>query len=133
MKSDREITHALRDLNGNDLVGSGGFGVTEKRRPEQTQGPAGEGLEQALRRVDLQGDQWLGKLAEIGVGERVVSDVMTLIHDAPHQVRIRCRVFANDEETGMNALFLQDVEDLWRPVWIGTIIKSERDLARQVA
>src|SRR6185503_2218176 len=106
MKSHREIAHALRDPNGNDLIGSGGFGVTEKRRPEQTQGPASEGLEQTLRCVDLQGDQWLGKLAEIGVGEGVVSDVM--------------------------ALFLQDVEDLWRPVWIGTIIKGERDLARQV-
>src|SRR4029078_8318881 len=31
MKSHRDIAHALRDPNGNDLFGSRGFGVTEKR------------------------------------------------------------------------------------------------------
>ena len=43
------------------------------------------------------------------------------------------RVLADDEEARMNALLLEDVEDLRRPVRVGPVVEGQRELARCVA
>jgi hypothetical protein len=58
---------------------------------------------------------------------------MALGKHAPHQIRMGLRAVADDEEAGVNAFVLQDVEDLGRPYRVGAIVEGQRELARLVA
>ena len=78
MQSDRQIAHALRNLDGHDLVGGSGLGVAEIGRPEQLHGSARKRFEQALGRVDFQRDERVRQFPEIGMSKGVVANVVTL-------------------------------------------------------
>ena len=94
----------------------GRFGVAEIRRPEQPCGAARQRLDQTLRRVQLHARHAIRRLAQIGVGEGVVAEIVPLGQHALHEPRMGRAVLADDEEGRVNALLLQDVEDFWRPL-----------------
>ena len=88
MQTDRDIAHGLGDLDRHDLIAGGRLGVAEKRRAEQSHRAAGECLEQPLGGIDLEVTSDVRDVPEIGMGERVVADVVTFGHEALHEVRI---------------------------------------------
>ena len=133
MQPDGDIAHGLGDLDRHDLVGRGRLGVAEIGRAEEAHGPAGQRLEQALGGVDLERDEGVGHLAEIWMGEGVVAHVVALGQHTLHERGISLRVVADDEEAGMDALVFQDVEDLRRPVGVGTVVEGQCELAGLVA
>src|SRR4030095_3485583 len=62
--------------------------------------------------------------------EGVVTDIMSLGQDALHQARTSLGILTDDEETRVDALLLENIEDLRRPVGIGPVVEGERELAR---
>src|SRR5437867_11767537 len=62
--------------------------------------------------------------------ERVIPDLMSLRDDSPDESRVFVRVLADDKEDRLNPALFQNVQDLRRPIGIGTVIKAKNDLAR---
>ena len=124
MQADRVIAHRLSDLDRHGFVCRGRLRIAKIWRAEQPHRAAGQSFDQTLIGIDLQCDQRIGQLAEIGMGKSVIADVVSLGEDAPQQVRIGLGVLADDEETGVNAFLLQHVEDLGRPVRIRTVVEG---------
>ena len=58
----------------------------------------------------------------------VVTNLMPFSNDAPDQPRIAFRIHAHQEKRGFDIRRLQDVQDLWGPFRIRTVIKCKRDL-----
>src|SRR5262245_36901755 len=67
------------------------------------------------------------------MGERVIADVVPFGKDPPHEIGIGLRVLADDEKARTDALLFQDIENLWCPIRIGTVVEGERKLLRFVA
>ena len=67
------------------------------------------------------------------MGESVIADLVTLVHHAAQQIRIRLAVLADDKKCRRNVFLFENVEDRRRPLRIGTIVKSQRDQARMIA
>ena len=63
----------------------------------------------------------------MGVG--VIANIVALGEYPSHEIGIGLRVLADDEEARANVLLLQDIENLRRPVRIGTVVESECELA----
>src|SRR5262249_7988220 len=53
--------------------------------------------------------------------------------DPLHEIRVRLRVLSDDEEARMDTLVLQNIQDLRRPIRVGTVVEGERKLLRLVA
>src|ERR1043166_5529595 len=65
--------------------------------------------------------------------ERVVAELVTFVHDALHEIRIRLTVLADDEEGGRHLLLFQNVKNGRRPTRIGTVVKCECQQAGTIA
>ena len=128
MRADRQIAKLLRFDDGHDLVGIAGLGVAQIRRAQHPHRTARQRFEQTLGRVQFQTHGCQRRVGQIGVSEGVIAHFMPLGQDALHQPRMRFHIRADDEEAGLNMLGLQNVEDLRRPVRIGSVIESQRQL-----
>ena len=94
VQADRNVAAVLRLQHGQDFVGGGRLGVAEEGRTEQLERAPGEGLEQALRRIELeQGPGPVGR-REIGVGIGVAADLVPLADLALEQAALGQRIFA---------------------------------------
>ena len=60
----------------------------------------------------------------------MISDLMTLMGNLLEEVRVMLRLGAEHEEGGWCVFLPQDLEDLWRPGGIRTVIKSQSHLVR---
>ena len=107
----RDIAHGLSDLYRYDLVARRRVRIAKERGAEQPHRPPGEGLEEALRRIDLERDERVRQLREVRMGKSVISDVIPLSQGALHEVRIGFSILANDEEGPVDALLFQDIEN----------------------
>src|SRR5208337_3519335 len=67
------------------------------------------------------------------MSEGVVSDLVTFVVNALGNAGIFFRFDADEEERCLHALLLQYVEDLRRPLRVGTIIEGEGDLVWRTA
>ena len=129
MQADGHVAHGLRDPDRHDLIARRRLCVAEKRSPEQPHRPSGQRLEQPLVGVDLERHEAVGQIPEIGMGVGVIADIVALGEDPSHEIGIGLRVLADDEEARANVLLLQDIENLRRPVRIGTVVEGECELA----
>ena len=91
MQADRDVAHGLRDLDRHDLVDRRGLGVAEIGRAEEPHRASGQASNS--RWVALSSSVTsFGQLAEIGMGEGVIADLVTLGEHALHEIRIGLRV-----------------------------------------
>ena len=67
------------------------------------------------------------------MGEGVVPDDVPLGELAAHQVGTSLRVLADEEEGGVHAARLEQVEDARRPDGIGSVVESDGDAARRLS
>ena len=129
MQADGHVAHGLRDPDRHDLIARRRLCVAEKRSPEQPHRPSRQRLEQPLVGVDLERHEAVRQIPEIGMGVGVIADIVALGEDPSHEIGIGLRVLADDEEARANVLLLQDIENLRRPVRIGTVVEGECELA----
>src|SRR6476659_4447775 len=67
------------------------------------------------------------------MSERVITNFMTFVDNAPHQFGICLPVFSNDEKCCRSILALQDVKNRRRPAGVWPIVKRKRDHSRTIA
>ena len=120
-------------MTGAISLGRGRLGIAEERRPEEPHRPPGQRLDQPLRGVELEACDLGRRFAEIRVGEGVIADLVALGEDALDEAGICLAVLADDEERRLDALLLQDVEDLRRPLGARAIVERQRHLVRHPA
>src|SRR5712691_9324291 len=65
--------------------------------------------------------------------ERVIANFMTLIDDSAQQIGIGLAVLSYHEECRRHILLFENVEDAWRPFWIWSIVKGQRDGAGMIS
>src|SRR5260370_5364194 len=66
----------------------------------------------------------------VGVGERVVADLMPFTVDAPNQILDRSGIGADDEEGRRDVIEVEHIEDRRRPPGIRAIIEREGNFPR---
>src|SRR5215813_10728202 len=57
----------------------------------------------------------------------VVAEVVTGIHDAPHEVSVARRALSDQEERARHPAGRQKIEHTWRGLGIRTVVEAERD------
>ncbi len=85
---------------------------------------AGDRLEQPPRRVDLELRHAEWQFHHVRMRERVIADVMAFFIFALDEFRDGTGILTDDEEGGVDMLFLQDVEDLRRPGRIWPVVEG---------
>ena len=60
------------------------------------------------------------------MGEGVVADLVAFGEDALDQPRMGLGVGADDEETRLDVLFLQDIENRRRPLRVRPVVECQR-------
>src|ERR1051325_3219263 len=58
----------------------------------------------------------------------MVTDFVSFVHNPANKRRVTFRVHTDDEERGFYVRGFQNVQNLWGPSRIGTVIKCEGDL-----
>src|SRR5260370_26237254 len=71
--------------------------------------------------------------ADIGMSKGVVPNLVPFAVCTLQDAHIVLRNLADHEERAVHAVPLEDVEDAWRPLWIGPVVKAESDLFGMVA
>ncbi|TCU02348.1 hypothetical protein EV132_1616 [Rhizobium sullae] len=66
---------------------------------------------------------------KIGMGHRMVGDVVTFRHDPPDEVRLLFRKHTDHKKCGRHAVFSQDIQYLWRRKWVRTVVKRQINAA----
>ena len=71
----------------------------------------------------------------LGPGQRqvrmiisVVPNLVPFVDNSPDESGVFFSVYSNQKEGGLRVRRFQNVQDLWRPLRIGTIVKRDRDL-----
>src|SRR6478672_11070003 len=67
------------------------------------------------------------------MSEGVITNLMTFVDNAPHQVGICLPVFSDDEKCGRSMLLFQDVKNRRRPARVWPIVKRQCDHSRTIA
>jgi len=101
-----------------------------ERRPEPDGPRARDLLEDVLGAVDLGGHRLAAREIEVRMRPRVVADLVALVADAAHEVGIRQRVRAAQEEGRADLVRAQDVEDLTGVRLGRAVVEGEQDLGR---
>ena len=76
---------------------------------------------------DIQLEDGLNRrnLSDIGMGIGVAADHMALVQLALHQTRPGLHILTDDEEGGGGLLFLQNIENVWGPARVRSIVKGQ--------
>ena len=107
-----QVAQFLGFLQGRDFLGAGRLRITKIGWPEKPRGPPRQSFDQALGRVDLDACDAVRGLAEIGVCERMVAEIVPFGEHSLNKSRIGGAVLADNEEGRVDALLLEDVQDL---------------------
>ena len=89
--------------------------------------------EEPLRELEFEVKLAVGDFADVGMGVGVVADLMALAHHALHQADILLRLVADQHERALDALVAENIENLRRPLGIGSVVEGERDLVGVIA
>ena len=68
---------------------------------------------------------FLGQTEEIRMGERMVSNLMPLSIDAPHEVGICLSLLPDQEEAGMKMVLTENIEYSRSPIGVRSIVESK--------
>ena len=60
----------------------------------------------------------------------VITDLVTLLHDSPNEPGMMFGIAADNKKSCSYIRRFQDVEHLWRPLRIWSVIEGQRDLVR---
>ena len=131
--ADDGVAELLDVLDGSGLVVGVGLLIDGVGRTEVDGLYAELGGEEALGEVELKVDGALGDFADVGVREGVIADLVAFTVDPLHGGDVVLCLLADHEEGSDDVLLLEDVEDLRRPDWVGTVVKGDRDLFGVVA
>src|SRR5438105_9018608 len=99
-------------------------------RAEEFRLAPGHPFEQLLGDVELDLEAKRRYARQVRMGEGVVADDVSLGELAAHQIGTRLRVLADEEESGVHAARLEQVEDARRPDGIGPVVEGDGDAAR---
>ena len=88
---------------------------------------------EALGELDFEVELAVRDFADVGMRVGVVADLVAFAHHALHQADVLRGLVADHQEGALDALLLQDVEDLRRPLGIGSVVEGERDFVGMVA
>ena len=129
----RGITHVLRKLERPHLVGGVRLFVNRVRRAEKN-GPNTQATgKQPLRNVQLEPHVTGRDVADVGVREGVIADLVAFVVNSLRDAGEFVRLNADHEERCRRMLALQHIEDLRCPLGIGTVVKRDRDFVGTVA
>src|SRR5467141_2992365 len=71
----------------------------------------------------------------LGPGQRqvrmiisVVPNLVPFVDNSPDEPGIFLGVHSDQKERGLCVCRFQNVQNLWRPLWVGTIVKRDRNL-----
>ncbi len=131
--ADGDEAHVLRQLKRAHLVGGVGLLVDGVRRTEQDGLHTQFAFEQALGKVQLDFEVALTDVADVGMGEGVIADLVAFVVDALGDGAVLFRLNADQEERGLNVLLLQHIEHLGRPLGVGPIVEGNRDFLGRAA
>ncbi len=126
--ADVEIAEAGRRLERSGLVGRFRFHVLRVGWPKQRGLPAGQALDEALRRRKLELESARRQLRDVRMGERVIADLIALLEFAFEKLRRRLRIRADDEERRGDMLAFQRVENGRRVRRVRPVVEGESDL-----
>ena len=129
----RGITHVLRKLERPHLVGGVRFFVNRVWRTEKNGANAQATGKQPFRNVQLELHVTRRDIADVGMREGVVADLVAFVVNSLRNAREFVRLNADHEERCRRMLALQHIEDLRRPLGIGTVVKRDRDFVGTVA
>ena len=127
---DRHVAEGLGDLNGQKLPEICRTGVGVVRRPEKRRGPSGQGLDQSFRGIEFELDECRRSFGEVGMRERVVSDLVTFRNDPPNELRVALGFASDHKERGFHSPGFEDVENRRCPLRVRSIVKCQGDLIR---
>ena len=133
VQADRHIAAVLRLQHRPQFVRGRRLCVAEIGRAEQPQRPAGERLEQSLVGIQLEQHLPRRRRRQIGVSIGVAADLMPFQDHALQKRSLRQRILADDEEGPGRMFPLQHVEDLGRPLGVGTVVEGQREQLLMVA
>ncbi len=109
------------------LVGRFGFDVFGVGWPEQQSAFADETFQQPFGRIQFQRDAPVADIRDVGMRVGVIADLVALGIDALDQVGATLGVLADQKERCRHVFAFEDVENLWGPHRVGTIVESQRD------
>ena len=89
--------------------------------------------EEALCEVELEVELARRNFADVRMREGVVADLVTFANDALHQSNILFRRCANHEECTLHVAGFKDVEDLWSPLGVGSVVEADGNLVGVIA
>ncbi len=131
--ADDDVAEALDGVDGGGLVVGVGLLVDGVGGAEVERLDAELGGEETLGEGHLEVEVADRDLADVGVGEGVVADLVAFTVEALEQAEVVLGLFADDEEGSGDLVFLEDVEDLRGPLGIGAVVEGEGDLLGVVA
>ena len=111
-------------LGDGDGVTRGGVGRSDEAGVTARRADNGR-----LGQLQLQTALPLGAIRHRDVREGVVADLVPVLSELAHDARVPGDLTADDEERGVDVRGPQDVRDLWRPAWIGSVVERQSDAA----
>jgi hypothetical protein len=127
----REVSVGRRVAHGRIVEIGQGVGLGGVRRPKQLHGPAGGARDRVLSQGQLQPPPPRRQRGQLGVGERVGTQLVAIRDDPAREIGVRVHLRADDEERDVGMVAGEDVEDLWRPSWIRSVVEGERNRLRR--
>ena len=120
-------------LDGGGLVVGVGFFVDVVRRAEVERLNAELAGEEPLGELDFEVELAVGDFADVGMGVSVVADLVAFAHDALHEADIFLGLSADEHEGAFDVFLLEDVQNLWGPLGVGSVVEGERNFVGVVS
>ena len=123
-----EIIEVLGDFQRSQFAQLRWTRISRIRRAKQRRGATCYCFKQKLRRVQLQADVLRPAERQVWMIVGVVSDLVSFIDDATNKPGVTFRIHSHQEKRRFYVRGFKNVQDLWRPSRIGSVIKSDCDL-----
>src|SRR5262249_39617526 len=125
---DDEVIEVLRNFQRSQFAKLRRTGVRRVRRPEQCGRATRYGSEQQLGGVQLKSNVLRPAERQVRMIISMVPDFVPLVHNSPNKPRVTLRVHTHQEKRGFYVRGFENVQDLWRPPRIRTVVKGDCDL-----
>src|SRR3954451_11786188 len=125
---DYKIVEVFSNFQRRELAKLRRAGVSGVRGPKQRSGATSDRFQQQLRGVQLKPDVLRPAKRQVRMVVSMVPDLVAFINNASNERGITLGVDAHQKERRLHVRCFKNVEDLWRPARIGTVVKRDRNL-----
>ncbi len=89
--------------------------------------------EEALGELDLEIERLRRDFADVGMGVGVIANLVALAHEPLHQADVLGGLCAYEKECPFHIFLLEDVEDLRRPLRVGSVVEGNGNFVGMIA